>query len=291
MAVRGVEIIKFLMRQGVMLKINDVIDNDTAELVADRIRPHRPPRVGSRRRRRLHRRRGRSTITWSPGPRSWPSWVTSTTARPSLLDALRTADVAGGEHGGITQHIGAYQVRLDNGQSASPSSTPRATPPSRPCGRAAPTSPTSWSWWWPADDGVMPQTIEAIQHARAAGAPIIVAINKIDKPGADPTAGDQRAAAARDRGRKPGRRHPGRPGLGQTEQHGPGRPDRGASCCRPRCMDLKANPDRTADGVVIEAKLDKGRGAGRDRPGQARHAEARRHRRGRLGRSAGFAPC
>ncbi|WP_426010490.1 translation initiation factor IF-2 [Caulobacter sp. DWR2-3-1b2] len=257
MAVRGVEIIKFLMRQGVMLKINDVIDNDTAELVATEF-GHTVRRV--------------SEADVEEGfigaediddhLESRPPVVTVMGhvdhGKTSLLDALRKADVAGGEHGGITQHIGAYQVRLENGQKVTFLDTPGHAAFSQMRARGA--NITDLVILVVAgDDGVMPQTIEAIKHARAAEVPIIVAVNKMDKPGSDATrvinellqheivveslGGETQIVEV---SAKTGQ------GLDELIER---------ILLLAEVMDLKANPDRTADGVVIEAKLDKGRGA------------------------------
>ena len=178
--------------------------------------------------------------------------------KTSLLDALRSTDVAAGEHGGITQHIGAYQVRLADGQRVTFLDTPGHAAFSAMRARGANVTDIV-VLVVAADDGVMPQTIEAINHAKAAGAPIIVAINKIDKPDADPTrvinellqheivveslGGDTQASRSRP---------PRRLGLDDLIE---------AILLQAEVMDLKANPDRTAEGVVIEAKLDRGRGA------------------------------
>ena len=110
--------------------------------------------------------------------------------KTKLLDAIRTTNVVGGEAGGITQHIGAYQVtrrRSTAPSGRSPSSTPRVTRRSPPCVPVVRRSTDIAILVVAADDGVMPQTIEALNHAQAADVPIVVAVNKIDKEGADPT--------------------------------------------------------------------------------------------------------
>jgi translation initiation factor IF-2 len=257
MAVRGVEIIKFLVREGMMLKITDVIDSDTAELVAAEF-GHSVRRV--------------SESDVETGFLADEDVDDHLLTRPpvvavmghvdhgktSLLDALRSADVAGAEHGGITQHIGAYQVRLADGERITFLDTPGHAAFSAMRARGANVTDLV-ILVVAADDGVMPQTVEAIQHAKASGAPIIVAINKMDKPGADATRvinellqheivveslGGETQAIEVSALQKTG--------LDDLVE---------AILLQAQVMDLKANPDRTAEGVVIEAKLDRGRGA------------------------------
>jgi translation initiation factor IF-2 len=177
--------------------------------------------------------------------------------KTSLLDALRKTDVVSGEAGGITQHIGAYQVQLESGAKITFLDTPGHAAFTAMRARGAKVTDIV-VLVVAADDGVMPQTVEAIAHARAAEVPIIVAINKVDKSDANPTrvktellqheiqveefGGDVLAIDVS------ALKHTG---LDRLEE---------AILLQAEVLDLRANPDRPADGSVVEAKLDKGRG-------------------------------
>ncbi len=256
MATRAVDVIKYLMKQGTMAQINDVIDADTAELIAVEF-GHSVKRVAD-----SDVEEGFLGTDDDGGALiSRPPVVTIMGhvdhGKTSLLDALRHTDVVAGEAGGITQHIGAYQVRLKDGQRVTFLDTPGHAAFSAMRMRGAQATDIV-ILVVAADDGVMPQTIEAISHAKAAGAPIVVAINKIDKPDANPQrvitdllsyeivtesmGGEVQAIEVSAKQR-----------LGLEELID-------AVLVQAEILDLKANPDRPAEGVVIESKIDKGRG-------------------------------
>ncbi len=255
MAERAVDIIKILMKQGQMHTINDVIDADTAQIIAEEL-GHRVKRVSE-----SDVVEGLSAETDSAEQLvSRPPVVTIMGhvdhGKTSMLDAIRKTNVVSGEAGGITQHIGAYQVATKNGM-VTFIDTPghEAFTSMRQRGAKATDIVVLVV---AADDGVMPQTVEAISHARAAGVPIIVAINKIDKQSANPT-----------RVRTELLQHEiVVEGMGGDTLDVEVSAMKGtnldklldAILLQAEVLDLKANPNREASGLVVEAQLDKGRG-------------------------------
>jgi len=255
MAERAVDIIKFLMKQGQMHTINDVIDADTAQLVAEEM-GHKVKRVSE-----SDVVEGLAGDTDAPEqlkPR--PPVVTIMGhvdhGKTSLLDALRKTNVVSGEAGGITQHIGAYQVETQNGVVTFIDTPGHEAFTSMRARGAKATDIVVLVV--AADDGVMPQTVEAINHARAANVPIIVAINKIDKPAANPMRVRNELL----------RYEIVVESMGGDTLEVEVSALKGTNLDRllevillqSEVLDLKANPDREAGGMVVEAQLDKGRG-------------------------------
>jgi translation initiation factor IF-2 len=256
MARRAVDVIKVLMKSGMMATVNDVIDADTAELVATEY-GHTVKRVAESD--VLDGLKGGTDETTSL--KSRPPIVTVMGhvdhGKTSLLDALRKTDVVAGEAGGITQHIGAYQVQLKTGQKITFIDTPGHAAFTDMRARGAKVTDIV-ILVVAADDGVMPQTVEAIAHAKAAGVPIIVAINKIDKGGADPmrvkTELLQHEIQVEDLGGSTiAVEISAKKGIGLDKLQE-------MILLQAEVLELKANPDRSAEGAIIEAKLDRGRG-------------------------------
>ncbi len=258
MATRGSDVIKTLMRLGIMATVNQTIDADTAELVVTEF-GHRIKRVSEadvedaliqHEEDPEHTLKPRAPVVTIMGHVDH--------GKTSLLDALRATDVAAGEAGGITQHIGAYQVNLSSGEQITFLDTPGHEAFTAMRQRGANVTDIV-ILVVAADDGIQPQTVEAINHAKVAKAPIIVAINKCDKPDSNPDnirqqllqhelvveemGGDiitVEVSALK------------KTNLDKLEE---------MILLQAEILELKANPDRNAEGAIIEAKLEKGRGS------------------------------
>jgi translation initiation factor IF-2 len=256
MAERAADVVKSLMKMGMMVTMNQAIDADTAELVIEEF-GHKTVRVSDSDVEQAIETIADADENLITRPPIITIMGHVDHGKTSLLDALRKANVVAGEAGGITQHIGAYQVVTDSGAKLTFLDTP---------GHAAFTSMRSRGaavtdivvLVVAADDAVMPQTIEAIAHAKAAKVPMIIAINKMDKHGADPTkvrtdllqheivveamSGDVQDVEV---SAKTGK------GLNDLLE---------AIALQAEILELRANPNRAASAAVIEAKLDVGRG-------------------------------
>ncbi|MBV9538204.1 MAG: translation initiation factor IF-2, partial [Acidisphaera sp.] len=256
MAARAPEVIKALMKLGVMATITQSLDADTAELVVQEF-GHRVKRVSED-----DVELGLEGAVDAEGElMRRPPVVTIMGhvdhGKTSLLDALRATDVAAGEAGGITQHIGAYQVKLPSGERITFIDTPGHEAFTAMRSRGAGVTDIV-VLVVAADDGVMPQTIEAIRHAKAAEAPMIIAINKIDRPDANPDRVRQELLSHEVIVEAMGGETQDvevsalkKAGLDKLEE---------AILLQSEILELRANPERSAEGAVLESRLDRGRG-------------------------------
>ncbi len=255
MAERAVDVIRLLMKSGQMVKITDVLDADTAQLVAEEM-GHNVRRVAASDVEEGLFDRPDAPETLQPRPPVVTIMGHVDHGKTSLLDAIRAANVVSTEAGGITQHIGAYQVE-QNGQKISFIDTPGHEAFTAMRARGAQATDIA-ILVVAADDGVMPQTVESINHARAAGVPLIVAINKIDVAGADPnkvrTELLQHEIVVESMGGETLEVEVS--ALKQTNL------DKllEAILLQSEILNLQANPERPAEGIVVEAQLDRGRG-------------------------------
>ena len=257
MSERGADVVKQLMKMGVMATITQTIDADIAQIIVEEM-GHKAKRVNEADVEDNLRDAPDAEESKLPRPPVVTVMGHVDHGKTSLLDNLRSTDVAAHEAGGITQHIGAYQITLENGQKVTFIDTPGHAAFTEMRARGAKVTDIV-VLVVAANDGIMPQTIEAITHAKAAGVPIVVAINKIDVPGANPDkvrtdllshevvvesmGGDVLAVEVSAKKRI---------NLDKLVE---------AILLQAEILDLKANPNHTAEGAIIEAKMEKGRGS------------------------------
>ena len=256
MAERAVDVIKELLKLGTMATVNQSIDADTAEIIVETM-GHKPKRVSDA---DVEEHLVQDEDT-AESLEARPPVVTIMGhvdhGKTSLLDALRKTDVVAGEAGGITQHIGAYQVTIPSGEKISFLDTPGHEAFTAMRQRGAKVTDIV-VLVVAADDGIMPQTIEAINHAKAASVPIIVAVNKIDKPGAD---SNRVKTELMNHGLVP-EEFGGDTMVVEVSAKAKTNLDKllETILLQAEVMELKANPERRASGSVIESKVDRGRG-------------------------------
>jgi translation initiation factor IF-2 len=256
MSVKAGEVIKELMKLGVMANINQMIDQDTAILVVEEL-GHVPKLVSAD----VLEEKLEETLSQQEGTRLPRAPVVTVMGhvdhgKTSLLDYIRKSRVASGEAGGITQHIGAYHVETDHGMITFLDTPGHAAFTAMRARGAKSTDIVILVV--AADDGVMPQTVEAVQHAKAAGVPLIVAINKMDKPSADPERVKNELSVHEvipeawggDTQFMPVSAHTGE-GISELLD---------AVLLQAEVLELTAARDVPAQGIVIESRLDKGRG-------------------------------